>query len=406
MRSSPTRTSWRTSERRRWNAARVDVAYANFRRFDDRYGDDVRAQLSRVLASGTLVGGLEVECFEREFAAFCRTAFAVGVGSGTSALELILRAWGIGPGDEVIVPANTAIPTALAVTHAGARPVLVDVDARTGMIDAQLVERAIGGATRAIIPVHLYGHPADLDRVRDLAHDRGVRVLDDCAQAHGARYRGRRVGSGTGASAWSFYPTKNLGALGDGGCVTTDDAELAEALRTLRNLGAQPGYVHAVRGFNSRLDPLQAAVLRWKLARLDAWNARRNELASLYRARLADVDGLSLPVVEPWATPVWHAFPILIHEGRRDAVRAALQRRGIGTNVHYPVPIHLQPCYADLGYRRGDFPVSERRASELLSLPLDPLHSDEEIAYVSVAVREAIDDGRGARSQPARFAGV
>jgi dTDP-4-amino-4,6-dideoxygalactose transaminase len=366
------------------------VAYVNLRRFDERFGGEVREAIARVLASGVLIGGPEVERFEADFAAYCGAAHAVGVASGTDALELTLRAWEIGPGDDVLVPANTAIPTALAVSHAGARPVLVDVERDSGLMRIELAEAAITPATRAIVPVHLYGHPVDLDDFRALAARHGLRLLDDCAHAHGARYRGARAGAGTDASAWSFYPTKNLGALGDGGCVTTGDARLAEALRLLRNLGITPGSVHTVRGFTSRLDPLQAAVLRWKLAHLEEWNARRGELAALYLAELADTAGLALPAVRPWAVPVWHAFPVLVHGGRRDDVRDALARDGITTNVHYPVPVHLQPCYADLGLRRGDFPASEERAAAQLSLPLDPFHTEGEIRRVARALRAAL----------------
>jgi dTDP-4-amino-4,6-dideoxygalactose transaminase len=367
------------------------IEYVNFRRLAERHGAEIGAALSRVVSSGVYIGGNEVSAFERAFAAYCGTAYAVGVASGEAALELTLRAWGIGPGDEVIVPANTFVMTALAVTHAGARPVLVDADPQSGLIDADAIEAALTPSTRAIVPVHLYGHPAEMERVRAIASCAGVRVLEDAAQAHGALHRGRRCGSLADAAAFSFFPTKNLGALGDGGCVTTDDAELARTLRSLRNGGSTVKYVHDDKGTTSRLDPIQAAVLSWKLSHLDAWNQRRAELAEIYFDALAQTGGLTLPRVEPWAVSVWHAFPVLVHGGLRDALQRALLDDGIETNVHYPVPVHLQPCYADLGAHRGDFPVSERRAEMLLSLPLDPFHTEEEILRVAASIREILD---------------
>ena len=366
------------------------VRYVNFARAAERYRDEIAGALARVVESGVYAGGPEVAEFEREFAAYCGTAYAVGVANGTEALELTLRAWGVGAGDEVIVPANTAVPTALAVTHAGARVVTADVEPDTGLIDPAAVEAALTAATRAIVPVDLYGHPADFDRIRELARRAGVRVLEDAAHAHGATYRGRRCGSLGDAAAFSFYPTKNLGALGDAGCVTTNDASLASALRLLRNLGATPGYDHVVRGYNSRLDPLHAAVLRWKLTELDAWNERRRELAELYFAELDGVEGITLPAVRAWAVPVWHAFAIRVHGGLRDALQRALADDEIETNVHYRVPVHLQACYAGLGGRSGDRPVSEARAGELLSLPLDPFHTAAEIARAAACVRGAL----------------
>jgi len=350
----------------------------------------MRAVFTRVLDSGIYIGGDEVARFEDAFAAFCGVRHAVGVANGTEAIELTLRAWGIGPGDEVIVPASTAVQTALAVTHAGARPVLADVEPDTGLLDADGVEAALSARTRAIVPVHLYGHPAAMTRMRDIAAHARVRLLEDAAHAHGARYRDSRCGSLGDAAAFSFYPTKNLGALGDGGCVTTDDSALAATLRSLRACGLTVNYLHRADGRTSRLDAVQAAVLRWKLERLDTWNARRGKLAAAYASGLSGTPGLTLPAVRSWATPVWHAFPVLVHDGRRDELQRALAARGIGTNIHYRVPVHLQPCYADAGWRPGDFPVSERRADAQLSLPLDPFHTDAEIARVVGAVRAAL----------------
>lgn len=366
------------------------VRYVNFTRSALLYRDEIAATLARVVDSGVYAGGAEVAGFERAFAAYCGTAHAVGVANGTEALELTLRAWDVAGGDEVIVPANTAIPTALAVTHAGARLVLADVEPDTGLIEPDAVEAALTPATRVIVPVHLYGHPVHADRIREIARRAGVRVLEDAAHAHGAAFEGRRCGGLGDAAAFSFYPTKNLGAFGDAGCVTTNDARLAEKLYLLRNLGAASQYDHIVRGYNSRLDPLQAAVLRWKLTRLDAWNERRREHAAAYREHLANLAGLTLPAVRIWASPVWHAFAVRVHNGQRDALQRALAQDGIETNVHYRVPIHLQSCYAGAGWKRGAFPASEARADELLSLPLDAFHTGDEIAHVARSVRAAL----------------
>jgi dTDP-3-amino-3,4,6-trideoxy-alpha-D-glucose transaminase len=375
------------------------VRYVNFARFAERHRDELHAVFARVLASGVYIGGPEVAAFERAFAEFCGTAHAVGVASGLDALALTLRAWGIGAGDEVIVPANTAVQTALAVTHAGARVVLADVEPDAGLLNADAAEALITPRTRAVVPVHLYGHPADMDPLNALAARTGIRVLEDAAHAHGARYKARACGGLADAAAFSFYPTKNLGALGDGGCVTTNDERLAAKLRLLRSCGLTTNYVHELKGFTSRLDPLQAAVLSWKLPHLEAWNERRRELARIYCAELAGVPDVVLPVVRPWATPVWHAFPVLVNGGLRDALQAALADDGIETNVHYRLPVHLQPNYAGAGWHAGDFPVSEARASSLLSLPLDPFHTDAEIAQVIASVRRALIEL--ARGEPA-----
>ena len=373
------------------------VRYVNFARFAESYAEPLHDVVSTVLRSGVYIGGSELAEFERSFAEYCGTRYAVGVANGTEAIELTLRAWNIGAGDDVIVPANTAVQTALAVTHAGARVVLVDVEPDTGLMDPSAVEAALTRATRAIVPVHLYGHAAEIDRLREIAVRAGLHLLEDAAHAHGAQYRGRRCGGLADAAAFSFYPTKNLGALGDGGCVTTDDPRLADRLRLLRVCGLTEHYVHVEKGYTSRLDPVQAAILRWKLSHLDAWNDRRRESASLYLSELADVPELALPAVRPWALPVWYAFPVCVADGLRDELRRRLAGDGIETNVHYPVPVHRQPCYADGGWQRGDFPVSERRAAAQLSLPLDPFHTNDEIARVAASVRSALEALRGVR---------
>ena len=331
--------------------------------------DDLDAAYHRVMDSGWFILGKEVEAFEREFAAYCEAAHCVGVGNGLEALHLILRAYGIGPGDEVIVPANTYIATWLAVSYAGATPIPVEPDARTYNLDPALIEAAITPATRAILPVHLYGQPADMDPIKALASRYGLKVIEDAAQAHGARYHGRRVGGLGDAAGFSFYPGKNLGALGDGGAVVTNDADLAERVRVLRNYGSRVKYHNEVKGFNSRLDELQAALLRVKLPVLDEWNERRRAAAARYLDGLAGSE-LGLPYVPKWAEPVWHLF--VVRHPQRDALQQRLQQAGIGTMIHYPIPPHLQPAYAELGYGAGAFPISEAIHREVLSLPMGP----------------------------------
>ena len=294
---------------------------------------------------------------------------AVGVANGLDALHLALRAMGVGPGDEVIVPSNTYIATWLAVSQCGARPVPVEPLDASYNLDPARIEAALTPRTKLILPVHLYGQPADLDPILQLARKHGLRVLEDGAQAHGARYKGRRLGSHGDAVAWSFYPGKNLGALDDDGAVTTNDAELAERIRVLRNYGSRVKYVNELRGFNSRLDPLQAAVLRVKLAHLDDWNARRKVIAAQYLVGLADC-GLVLPQVPAFADPVWHLF--VVRHPRRDELQKRLAERGVGSLIHYPIPPHRQAAYADAGFAPGDFPLANMQAEQVLSLPMGP----------------------------------
>jgi dTDP-3-amino-3,4,6-trideoxy-alpha-D-glucose transaminase len=345
------------------------------------------AAYARVMARGWAILGPELEAFEAEFAGYCETDAAVGVGNGLDALTLALRAAGIGPGAEVIVPAHTFIATWLAVEAAGARPVAVDVDPDLGLMTADAVAAAITPRTEAIVPVSLYGHPVDMDAIMALADRHGLFVLEDAAQSHGARCRGRRVGGLAHATAFSFYPTKNLGALGDAGAVTTSDVALAERLRQLRNYGSTQKYVHEVAGVNSRLDELQAAFLRVRLARLDAANAARRTRAAAYASRLAGANGLQLPREAAWAEPVYHLF--VVRSPERDALQARLRGAGIETLIHYPIPCHLQRAFAHLGHVRGDFPVAERLAQEALSLPLWPgmplAYVDEVAAAIGAA---------------------
>ncbi len=330
---------------------------------------EIDAAIARVLESGQYILGAEVEAFEAEYAAYCEAEHAIGVANGLDALHLALLAMGVGPGDEVIVPSNTYIATWLAVSQCGATPVPVEPVEATYNIDPARIEAAITPATRVILPVHLYGQPADLDAILAIARKHGLRVLEDAAQAHGARYKGRRIGAHGDAVAWSFYPGKNLGALGDGGAVTTNDPEIADRIRVLRNYGSRVKYVNEVKGFNSRLDPVQAAVLRVKLLVLDEWNSRRQGIAKRYLEGLAG-NGLVLPHVPEWADPVWHLY--VVQHPHRNALQQALNDAGVGTLIHYPIPPHRQQAFAERGYKRGEFPMAEAMAEEVLSLPMEP----------------------------------
>jgi dTDP-4-amino-4,6-dideoxygalactose transaminase len=338
----------------------------------------------RTAESGWFITGREVEAFEAEFAAHCGARHCVGVANGLDALHLTLRAMGIGAGDEVIVPSNTYVATWLAVSYAGATPVAVEPDDRTYNLDPARIEEAITPRTKAIMPVHLYGQTADVGAIKEIAAPYGLKVIEDAAQAHGALHEGRPAGSLGDAAGFSFYPGKNLGAMGDAGAVTTDDDALADRLRVLRNYGSRVKYYNEVKGFNSRLDELQAAVLRVKLPRLGAWNARRKEIAARYLAALEGAPDLTPPFVAPGADPVWHLF--VVRHPRRDELQKHLAARGVGTLIHYPVPPHLQQAYAELGRAPGSYPLAERQAREVLSLPIGPHLSDEEIEHVCSAV--------------------
>ncbi len=340
---------------------------------------EIDDSISAVLDRSHFILGPEVEEFDRAFASYAGASHSVSVGSGLSALHLGLSAAGIGPGDDVLVPANTFIATWLAVSEVGARPVPVDPDATTCNVTAAALESAMTPTTRAIIPVHLYGLPAEMDPIMEMAGRRGLFILEDAAQAHGAEYRGRRVGSLGNAAAWSFYPTKNLGALGDGGAVTTNDVALAERIRLLRNYGSPTKYVHTLKGTNSRLDEIQAAVLRVKLRHLDEWNARRKTVAERYLRQIQN-PLIRLPVAPSWASPSWYVF--VVRCPRRDDLQAHLKARGVDSMIHYPVPPHRQGAYTDLGHAEGAFPVAERLSAEVLSIPMGPHLSDEQVQFV------------------------
>jgi dTDP-4-amino-4,6-dideoxygalactose transaminase len=347
--------------------------------------DDVNVAIHEVLERGDFILGKAVGEFEQAFADYCEVPYAVGADSGYSAIELILRAYGIGPGDEVITAANTFISTVFPVANCGARTVMVDIDPDIYNIDPARIEAAITPATKAIIVVHLYGQPADVDPVLEIAKRHNLVVIEDACQAHGARYKGRRTGSLGHAAAFSFYPGKNLGAYGDGGALVTSDADIAERARLLRNLGQPSKNHHTMKGFNFRLDTIQAAILGVKLPHLDAWNASRRRNAAHYDRLLGD-----LPVVAPpLASNVEHVYHLyVIRVQNRAELQQHLQEAGVATGIHYPTPIHLQPAFQDLGYQRGDFPIAEAYADQILSLPMFPELQEDQIAYVAEIIKE------------------
>ncbi len=362
------------------------VPFLDLRAVQLRQRETLHAALDRVLDSGWYILGPETSDFEAEFADFCGARHAVGVASGLDALVLALRACGVGPGDEVLVPSHTFIATWLAVTQVGARPVPVEPRPACATLDPDRLAAALSPGTRAVIPVHLYGQPADLDPILAFARRHGLRVIEDAAQAHGARYQGRRIGAHGDAVAWSFYPGKNLGALGDGGAVTTDDPDVAEHLRLLRNYGSRVKYHHEEAGLNSRLDEVQAAFLRTKLPLLEADNRRRRAIAATYLAGLADCPRLTLPTVRAGVEPVWHLF--VLRHPQRDALAARLAKRGIHTVIHYPVAPHRQPAYASLGLATGSLPIAEALQDQVLSLPIGPTMDDTQVQRVIAALQD------------------
>lgn len=344
---------------------------------------EIDAAIARVLESGWYILGPEVEAFEAEYAAYCEAEHAIGVANGLDALHVALLAMGVGPGDEVIVPSNTYIATWLAVSQCGATPVPVEPVEATYNIDPALIEAAITPRTKVILPVHLYGQPVDLDPIIAIARQHSLRVLEDAAQAHGARYKGRRIGAHGDAVAWSFYPGKNLGALGDGGAVTTNDAEIADRIRVLRNYGSRVKYVNEVKGFNSRLDPIQAAVLRVKLKYLEEWNARRTAIAAEYQLKLKNSD-LILPLVPGWADPAWHLF--VVRHLNREALQHKLTSANVGTMVHYPIPPYKQVAYNKHAFAEHSYPLATTMADEVLSLPIGPQMLMSDVGRVVAAL--------------------
>jgi dTDP-4-amino-4,6-dideoxygalactose transaminase len=359
------------------------IAYVDLQAQYRAIKPEVDEAVLRVLDSAQFVLGPDVVAFEQAFARYCRAADAVGVNSGTSALHLALLACGIGPGDEVITVPFTFVATVSAIVYSGARPVFVDVEPRTLTMDPAKVEQAITPRTKAIMPVHLYGHPADMDPILEIARRRGLRVIEDAAQAHGAEYKGRRCGSIGDIAGFSFYPGKNLGAYGEGGAVVTSDPELARTVRLLRSWGEEKRYEHRLKGFNYRMDGIQGAILGVKLRYLDAWTEARRTRAALYDRLLADAP-VQPPVSQPDCRHVYHCY--VIRTPQRDQYRQALTERQIHTGIHYPIPVHLQPAHADLGYHAGDFPVAEAAAAEVLSLPMFPELTDAQVETVAAAL--------------------
>ncbi|HEX2999446.1 MAG TPA: DegT/DnrJ/EryC1/StrS family aminotransferase [Armatimonadota bacterium] len=364
----------------------MKVPFLDLKDATNELSSELEAAALRVVRSGWYVLGKEVESFEAEFAAYCGARGCIGTGNGLEALHLILRALDIGPGDEVIVPSNTYIATWLAVSYAGALPVPVEPDPLTRNLDPDRVEAAITPRTRAILAVHLYGLPAVIAPLAEIAKRHNLYLLDDAAQGHGARYQGRRVGALAHASGFSFYPTKNLGALGDGGAVVSDDPELLDRVKVLRNYGSRRKYQNEVKGVNSRLDEMQAALLRAKLPKLDEWNQRRARLAEYYLQALAGIPGLRLPVTPANCEPAWHDF--VIQYAQRDALQEYLKQQGIGTLIYYPVPPHLSEAYADLGFGEGSFPIAEELARTNLAIPIGPQLSLDAAQYVVQTIRD------------------
>ena len=344
-----------------------------------RINKELKEATNRVVDSNWYILGKEVENFEREFANYLGVKYCIGVGNGLEALHIILRAYGIGEGDEVIVPSNTYIATALAITYAGATPIFIEPDEQTYNINPDLLVEKITKKTKAIIPVHLCGQACNMDPINEVAKKYNLKVIEDAAQAHGATYKGRKCGTLGDTAGFSFYPTKNLGALGDAGAITTNDEDLAKKVKALRNYGSEKHYYNKYMGFNSRLDEMQAAILRVKLRHLEEFNKERKVIAQLYLNNLQDTD-LVLPYVPKWAEPVWHQF--VIRSKKRDKLQDYLKSKGIGTLIHYPLPIHLQEAYKHLGYKKGDFPIAEKMANEVLSLPMWVGLQKEEIEMI------------------------
>lgn len=360
--------------------APVKISFVDLKAQYQSLKREIDAAIGNVLDSGQFILGEEVASFEQEFAAYCHAVECVALNSGTSALHLALLAAGVGPGDEVITVPFTFVASVAAILYVGARPVLVDIDARSFTMDPALVEAAITPRTKAILPVHLYGQSADMDPIMDVARRHEVVVIEDAAQAHGARYKGRTVGSIGDIGCFSFYPTKNLGAYGEGGAITTSNAEHARTIRMLRDWGQDRKYHHMLCGYNYRMEGLQGAILRVKLRHLEQWTEARRGAANAYNRLLADC-GVALPIEMPWARHVYHVYTLRTQD--RDGLQAAFQAGGIQTAIHYALPVHLQPAYADLGYFEGAFPQSEKAAKEVLSLPLYPEITDTQIRTVS-----------------------
>ncbi|MFH1789416.1 MAG: DegT/DnrJ/EryC1/StrS family aminotransferase [Candidatus Altiarchaeota archaeon] len=362
----------------------MNVPFVDLKRQYESIRDEVDTAIQRILDTTSFIGGKELSSFEEEFASFCKAHHTVGVSSGTSALQLALIAHGVGGGDEVVTVSHTFTATAEAIVNVGARPVFTDVDEKTGNMDAGKLEDAITAKTKVVLPVHLYGQPADLDQITEVAEEKGLVVIEDAAQAHAAEYKGRRIGS-VSTTCFSFYPGKNLGAYGDAGAVTTNDEEIADKIRMLRDHGRTEKYVHEKVGFNERMDALQAAVLKVKLTHLEEWTEARRKNAGLYGRLLRDTC-VEAPFEADYARHVYHLY--VVQADDRDGLREHLEKAGVATGIHYPLPLHLQPAYSSLGYAKGDFPVTERLTERILSLPMFPELKKEELEYVCEKIGE------------------
>lgn len=362
------------------------VPYLELERYTRLFKYSWMDAMEKVIESGHYIMGAALESFETRFADYCGAKHAIGVASGMDALVLVLKAWDIGPGDEVIVPSHSFVASALAITQCGATPVFVDIEETTYNISPAEIAKAVTEKTKAIVVPHIYGQTADMGSIMAIAKQYSLYVLEDAAQAHGAKCHGQKAGTLGHAAAFSFYPTKNLGALGDGGAITTNDASLADKIKLLRNYGCKEKYRHEILGYNSRLDPIQAALLEVKLEHLDNWNETRRAYAKIYADKLGNVNGIVLPHVPSWAEPVWHVYCVRV-PGKRAAFIEHLKANGIGYNVHYPTPIHLQKCYEGLivSHNLG---VTESVCADIVSLPLDPMHSPSEIEYVAMVVKK------------------
>lgn len=363
----------------------MKIPFVSFLPMEKEIGAEIRSAFECVFNRSWYIEGKEDAAFEKAFAEYCGVGYCVGCGNGLDALMLALKALGVGTGDEVIVPSNTYIATALAVTYVGATPVFVEPEIETFLINAALIEDAITEKTKAIMPVHLYGQACDMDKIMEIAKKHGLFVVEDCAQAHGATYKGKRVGSFGDAAGFSFYPGKNLGALGDAGAAVTNNKELANKIRALGNYGSDYKYHHIYKGNNSRLDEMQAAFLLAKLPHLDRMNEERRRIAKMYSEGITNPKVIN-PIITESCVPVWHIYAVRCAE--RDALEKYLNANGIGTNKHYPIPMHLQECYKDLGYKQGDFPIAEEISSTELSLPMYYGMTDEEVKYVVDAINE------------------
>ena len=364
----------------------MQVPFLDLRAQYKQIEQEVLPMMSEAMANGAFVGGPQVSDFEAEFAEFCEGKYCAGLASGTDALRFALMAVGVGQGDEVITVPHTFIATTEAVSQVGAKPVFVDIYPDTYNIDVSQIQGKINEKTKAIIPVHLYGQPADIDPILEIGQKYGISVIEDACQAHGAIYKGRKAGSLGAVGCFSFYPGKNLGAFGEGGAIVTQNEEIANKIRMIRDHGQEKKYFHQMEGYNGRLDAIQAGVLRIKLKRLDSWNRSRREHSALYSEIFSEIHGITIPVEADFARSVYHLYVILVD--KRERLQEFLNSKGIATGLHYPLPLHLQQAYAHLGYKEGDFPVTEKVASRLLSLPMFPELTREQIDYVTSTIRE------------------